>query len=161
VLVDGSFPLAPTCPDYSAFLSGCLWLSVYVDALCPVPSPLAKVSTGTRPDGNGTGQRASRHIDKHEQSGLFASLCSGFSRGMTPCEPPLQVPRRHGIRSPVRPSIVVKMLISGFWEEAEVKVKIMSPYWRPSRRNLKKDFDGINLRGVPITMVGKALWARD
>jgi hypothetical protein len=103
VLVDGSFPLAPTCPDYSALLSGCSWLSVYVDALCPAPSPLAKVSTGTRPDGDGTGQRASRHIDKHEQSGLFASLCSGFSRGMTPCEPPLQVPRRHGIRFPVRP----------------------------------------------------------
>ena len=58
-------------------------------------------------------------------------------------------------------SIVVKMLISGFWEETEVKVKIMSPYWRPSRRNLKKDFDGINLRGVPITMAGKTLWARD
>jgi hypothetical protein len=47
------------------------------------------------------------------------------------------------------------MLISAYCEEAEVKVGIMSLYWRLSRRNLMKKFDRINLRGVPITMVGK------
>ena len=55
---------------------------------------------------------------------------------------------------------IVAMLISNYWEEVEVEVRIMSPYRRLSRRNLtKNELDRINLHGVPFTMVGKTLWA--
>jgi hypothetical protein len=55
---------------------------------------------------------------------------------------------------------IVAMLISVYWEEVEVEVRIVSPCRRLSRQNLsKKELDRINLRGMLIRMVGKALWA--
>ena len=54
---------------------------------------------------------------------------------------------------------IVALLISEYWQEVEVEVRVMSPYRRLSRRNLtKKELDRINLHGVPFTIVGKALW---
>ena len=50
--------------------------------------------------------------------------------------------------------------ISVYWKGVEVEARIMLPCRRLSRQNLiKKELDRINLRGVPIRMVGKVLWA--
>jgi hypothetical protein len=57
---------------------------------------------------------------------------------------------------------IVAILISRYWEEAEVNVRLLSLYRRLSKQNLsQKELEKIKLHGVPLIMVVYALHARN
>jgi hypothetical protein len=55
---------------------------------------------------------------------------------------------------------LICVLLSRYWEEVEVDVRILSPYRTLSKRNLSKtQLDRMKLHGVPVTMVWHAMHA--